>query len=176
MHDDYRGGGGVLSAFILGGIVGAALGMLFAPRSGREIREVIADKSGAYLDQGKDLLADGRERFGGAVEAGKERVTTVYESGRESAGEKSEELKAKIDTVRTKLREQVGQTADTVKEKVAERTDDAHSVVSKTADAVKSGLDAAEKAGHKVVDAVAEKAATEAVPNDGSGATGASPL
>jgi gas vesicle protein len=170
MYDDYRGGGGVLAAFILGGIIGAALGLLFAPRPGKETRDFLVEKGGAYVDQGKELYDSGRERVTQAYEAGKDKVSHAYVAGRDTASEKSEELKAKIDTVRSKLREQVGQTTSTVKEKVVENVDEAHSVVSKAADAMKSGLSAVEKAGHGVVDAVAEKASSGSIPPDGSGA------
>ena len=43
MYDDHRGGNGtaVLLAFLLGGLIGAVLGLLFAPQSGEESRRMI---------------------------------------------------------------------------------------------------------------------------------------
>ena len=45
---DYRRGESILAAFLLGGIVGAVLGLLFSPRSGKENREFIAAKAEEY--------------------------------------------------------------------------------------------------------------------------------
>jgi gas vesicle protein len=76
--------------FIIGGFVGAAIGMLFAPKSGEETRAFLASRArdgGDYLvnqkqaiqerastviEQGKDLLNRQRESIAAAIEAGKQ--------------------------------------------------------------------------------------------------------
>jgi gas vesicle protein len=84
-------------AFILGGLTGAALALLYAPRSGRETREMLnekmreaeergrdlrdqarargramVDEAGDYIDKQKDAVEQRRERFSAAVEAGRQ--------------------------------------------------------------------------------------------------------
>ena len=79
-----------LSSFLLGLGVGVGLGMLFAPKSGQETRQLIKDKTGEgtdYLkarsedlkkttselvDKGKDLLGKQKETLADAMEAGKQ--------------------------------------------------------------------------------------------------------
>ncbi|MEE9911726.1 MAG: YtxH domain-containing protein [Deltaproteobacteria bacterium] len=74
--------------FLIGGAVGAALGILFAPKSGKELRADIRQKSedlyGKAKDkydetvhtvenvvkQAKDTLADQKERLEKGIEAG----------------------------------------------------------------------------------------------------------
>lgn len=127
MHDDYyRGGGGVVSAFLLGGIVGAALGLLFAPRSGRETRQMISTKANDYWDQGLDVYETGRERVADVYETGRERVAEVYDSGRQMAVERGTEIREKIDVAREKIKGQVDEIAATAKTKVAEMSSSAH--------------------------------------------------
>jgi len=46
----------ILVPFLVGGVVGAALGLLFAPKAGREVRRQI-----------KDLAVDGKEKIVSAV-------------------------------------------------------------------------------------------------------------
>jgi gas vesicle protein len=46
---------GVLLSFIVGGLAGAALAVLFAPRAGRETREILADRVKDGLARGCDL-------------------------------------------------------------------------------------------------------------------------
>jgi gas vesicle protein len=52
-------------SFLAGGLIGAGLGLLFAPKPGRELRKDIADvaadareKAVALVDQGKDLYEE----------------------------------------------------------------------------------------------------------------------
>ncbi len=54
----------IVVPFLVGGIVGAALGLLFAPRAGREVRKQI-----------KDLAVDGKEKFASAVGKSREFYT-----------------------------------------------------------------------------------------------------
>jgi len=145
---DYRRGGGVLGAFLLGGLIGAALGLLFAPRSGKETRDMIADNAEKYWTEGKEL-----------VDTGVTKVTEVYESGREVASEKTEELRVKIDTARDRLKEQVEGVSDSARAKVAEVAPAAKDAVGKAADSARAGVDVAEKKTQDTLDLVAEKAA-----------------
>ena len=97
MRDEGYSSGSVLLSFLLGGVVGAGLALLFAPQSGRETRQKIKDltdevkdKTTEYVKQAKEKAAsfidDGKEYYGekksilkSAVEAGKE----AYEKEKE---------------------------------------------------------------------------------------------
>lgn len=79
-----------LSSFLMGLGVGVAIGMLFAPKSGPETRELIKNKAGEgtdylkqrgtefkqsateWVDKGKEAVRSQRENFSDAVEAGKQ--------------------------------------------------------------------------------------------------------
>ncbi|MGA3241724.1 MAG: YtxH domain-containing protein [Bryobacteraceae bacterium] len=79
-----------LSSFLLGLGVGVAIGMLFAPKSGEETREIIKNKTGEgtdylkqrgaglkqtaaeWVDKGKDALGRQKDNLSDAVEAGKQ--------------------------------------------------------------------------------------------------------
>jgi gas vesicle protein len=78
-----------LSAFLLGLGVGVGIGMLFAPKSGAETREIIKNKAGEgtdyikqrgtdmkqtaseWVDKGKEALGRQKETLSDAMEAGK---------------------------------------------------------------------------------------------------------
>ena len=49
-------GGKLAIGVILGAVAGAALGVLFAPRSGKETRKIVGDKSKEYAKKGKEVL------------------------------------------------------------------------------------------------------------------------
>lgn len=79
-----------LAYFLVGGGIGAIVALLFAPRSGRETREMIAqraaeskervlsasrnvsDKVTTYIDKGKEVVASQKEQISAAIEAGKQ--------------------------------------------------------------------------------------------------------
>ena len=79
-----------LSSFLLGLGVGVAVGMLFAPKSGEETRQLIKNKAGeggeylkqrgaefketasGWVDKGKEAVNRQRDNLSDAVEAGKQ--------------------------------------------------------------------------------------------------------
>jgi gas vesicle protein len=132
---DYRRGGGVLFAFLLGGVIGAVLGLLFSPRSGKENRELIADTANKYWNEGVELYGQGVDR-----------VSEMYSTGVDAAGNKSAELREKIDAARDRLQDQVAESVPAAKEKV-----------SKASAATKKGVDVAEDKAQQTLDTVAEK-------------------
>ncbi len=79
-----------LSSFLLGLGVGVAVGMLFAPKSGQETRDLIKNKAGesgeflkqrsadlkdtatGWVDKGKEALGRQKDTLSDAMEAGKQ--------------------------------------------------------------------------------------------------------
>ena len=79
-----------LSSFLLGLGVGVGIGMLFAPKSGQETRDLIKNKAGEgtdflkqrssdlkqsaneWVDKGKEALGRQRDNLSDAVEAGRQ--------------------------------------------------------------------------------------------------------
>ena len=139
---DYRRGESILAAFLLGGIVGAVLGLLFSPRSGKENREFISAKAQEYWGEGKEF----------------------YETSRAKVGEQTEEMRVKIDAARERLREQVDTASKQAKDKVHEMAPAAKETVSKVAKSATSGVAAAEQKAGGVIDKIAEKTAPVVEP------------
>ncbi len=83
---DYNGGtGSWLPSFILGGLIGASVALLVAPKSGRKTREQI-----------KDMAQDARERAEGYYELAKGRISTAVQKGAEVFQEKKTEVESTI--------------------------------------------------------------------------------
>ena len=57
MRDEGYSSGSVLLSFLLGGVVGAGLALLFAPQSGRETRQKIIIALNAIRDKAVSLPA-----------------------------------------------------------------------------------------------------------------------
>ena len=68
----------VLVPFLVGGIVGAGIALLLAPKSGKELRKDIKDmatdtrdKLTTTVEKGKELYVEGTAAVKNAIEAGK---------------------------------------------------------------------------------------------------------
>ena len=66
-------GKGLLLGFIAGGAIGAIFGMLYAPKSGRELRDDLRQKSDEYLDEADKYIAEARDRAKELINEGKKR-------------------------------------------------------------------------------------------------------
>ncbi|MCE5191546.1 MAG: YtxH domain-containing protein [Actinomycetia bacterium] len=149
MYDNRRGES-ILGAFLFGGMLGAVLGLLFAPRPGKENRDLIAEKAKEYWGESKDVYESGREK-----------VSEVYGTGKDKATETAEELRAKIDSARDRLREQVETVSGQAKDKVVEYAPAAKETVHKVGEAVKTGVETAEVKAEDLLDKVAERTGTK---------------
>jgi gas vesicle protein len=80
-----RGSGtsGVIVAFTLGALIGAAVAMLFAPAKGSETRELLGEKAREGAQKTKEFLKQQRETLSSVVDRGRE----AYQSAR---GEKEQ--------------------------------------------------------------------------------------
>ncbi|HQZ40393.1 MAG TPA: YtxH domain-containing protein [Vicinamibacterales bacterium] len=87
-RDNYGSAGGVMMAFLMGAMTGAALALLFAPASGDETRDYLGqkaresrDKAREAVDQGREFYQRQRDSVGTAIERGREAYQQTRERG-----------------------------------------------------------------------------------------------
>jgi gas vesicle protein len=113
MTDETQGGG--FSWFLLGLGVGAALGVLYAPKPGTETREdilqgaregseylktksrVAADQVGSMIDMGKDQVNEYVDRGKQVVERGRAQWENYVDRGRQVVAEQADKVSAAVD-------------------------------------------------------------------------------
>jgi gas vesicle protein len=97
-YDRDSGASSVILAFLLGGLTGAAVALLYAPRSGKETRDLLNERVRETADRGRELkeqaVGRGRalvdeasqyvERQKQELESRKERFTAAVEAGRQA--------------------------------------------------------------------------------------------
>lgn len=122
---------GLLIGFLTGSIVGAAVALLYAPKSGKELRQDIKGKTDELLDEAEKYL-----------DVAKEKASIIYNDGKKKSEQLVAEAKVKADVlikdaekVFTDAKEKAGQAISTGKDVVASETD-------KIKNAFKAGVDA----------------------------------
>lgn len=87
-----RRGSSILIPFLVGGVVGAGIAMLLAPKAGKEVRNDIKDFAAktkdtltTTIDKSKQLYEEGKSAVTSAVEAGKSAYLTEVEQHRRAA-------------------------------------------------------------------------------------------
>jgi gas vesicle protein len=93
------GVGPLIFSFFLGGLIGAGVALLLAPKSGKETREKIKelaveakDKAEEMIEQVKGKVTSTVEKGKGLYEEKKSIVTTAIEAGKEAYEKEKEKL------------------------------------------------------------------------------------
>lgn len=58
-------------AFLLGATVGLAVGILYAPKSGKETRDQLKNLSEDFAEKGKEFVKEGKSRISEVIEKNK---------------------------------------------------------------------------------------------------------
>jgi gas vesicle protein len=109
--------------FLLGLGIGVAAGILFAPRSGEETRQLLADRAGDGADYLRTRAQDGTEYLKNRTDELKSNAADIYEKGKTHVARHKENLAAAVDAGKHAYREAladvkstVGQAASAVRE------------------------------------------------------------
>ena len=106
MSDDRDSGSAAILSFAVGALAGAAVALLFAPRSGSETREILGDRLREGAERGRDLkdraAAKSNELLQGAsdyvdrqkemLERRRERLAAAVEAGRQTYQDEKEKM------------------------------------------------------------------------------------
>jgi len=89
--------GTVLVSFVAGAAIGAGLALLYAPKSGSEMRETIADFAEDAVDKIKEYTKEAQDKIKTALDEGKETIiekksilASAIEAGREAMKKEKE--------------------------------------------------------------------------------------
>lgn len=120
--------GQVFTAFALGIGIGAAFGILFAPRSGEETRDSILRGARERLDDAMSTGRDYVQRAREGVEQVKGQVRDKVESGKDYARRAQETIGQVKDQASDQVRSKVANAADSVDRAYHQAADTADSV------------------------------------------------
>ena len=87
-YEEERGGGGFLIGLLCGTALGAAVGLMFAPKAGSEFRQTLKESTGDIRKKAYDAYGQATEQVNNYVAKGKqavERGREAFESARQSA-------------------------------------------------------------------------------------------
>lgn len=89
----------IVISFLAGAAIGSGLALLFAPKTGREVREQIKDLTDDAVDRIREYARDAQDKIIDTLESGKELVkekksiiSTAIEAGKEAMEKERERI------------------------------------------------------------------------------------
>lgn len=131
MSYDNKSGKSFLVGLIAGGAIGALIALLFAPKSGKELRADLKTKGEEYLDEAEKYISEAREKAKELINEGKKRSDKIISD----AKTKSQEIIRDAEKIISEAKERTSDVISTTKDKI-------QSEAQKISTAVKAGVDA----------------------------------
>jgi gas vesicle protein len=99
--------------FLLGLGIGVAAGVLWAPRTGEETRQLIADKAGEGADYIKNRAQEGTEYVRQRTDDLKQSAADLYEKGRTTVSQQKDTLNAAVEAGKQAYRDALSDVKST---------------------------------------------------------------
>ena len=103
-----------LTYLLIGGGIGAVIALLFAPKSGHELRGDLADATRKGIDKSREAAQQLGERAGEYYETGRERATELYSQAATKASDIYSQASSKVGEVAQTARETAARQTSTV--------------------------------------------------------------
>ena len=104
MSSDSDEFGAFLVGFIVGGLTGAVVSLLFAPQSGEETRALIRDKSIELRDRASESAEEALSRAEAAAAEARARAEVLAKQARTRADELAKEVRTRADDLAKEVR------------------------------------------------------------------------
>ena len=124
-------GKGLLIGFLTGAAVGSIIALLFAPKSGKELREEIKNKSQDFMDDADSYLSNAKEKATQLINEGKKKSEKLVADTKE----KVDTLLGEAEKILSDAKDKAGNFAHSGKEKIEKESERLKS-------AIKAGMDA----------------------------------
>ena len=131
MSQENNFGGGFFVGLLAGGAIGAAIALLYAPKTGKELRQDIKSRTDDYLDEADKYIAEAKDKAINLINDGKKKSEKLIKE----AKEKSEELLKDAEKVLDEAKAKTDEIVKTGKVKVEQKSGQIKS-------AIKAGVDA----------------------------------
>ncbi|MDQ3193451.1 MAG: YtxH domain-containing protein [Bacteroidota bacterium] len=117
--DENRIPSGLLIGFLAGGLVGASIALLYAPKSGREMREQLMSKKDEILDDTTEYLQVAKTKASDLINEGKRKSEELISD----AKKKASTLIGDANTILNEAKQKATNTLGTTKEKLDSESD-----------------------------------------------------
>jgi gas vesicle protein len=124
-----------LTYFLVGAGIGAVLALLFAPKSGEELRNDIADVTRKGIDRSKEAAQQLGAKASEVYDATRAKASELYDTARDTAGQYYETT-----------RERAGELYDTATAKASEAVAGARDAAARQAGSIQAAVEAGKKA------------------------------
>jgi len=119
---NYDRGYGFLGGFLLGGVVGAAVALFMAPKSGQDTRDQLRSEGIAlkhrgqefgddrmheaqkFIKQSKKGVTDAQASFGGAVQDQKDNLQEAIDSGKQVMSQSKNDMVNRLQAVQAQIK------------------------------------------------------------------------
>lgn len=127
MFNEKKGNNGFLLGLLTGGVIGSLAALLYAPKSGKELRQDIVTKKDELLEETDRIIDNAKTRASEIIAEGRKKAMMLIDEGRK----KVESFTESGENMLTNGKEKIEETVSSVSE-----------TASKVKDAVRSGVDA----------------------------------
>jgi gas vesicle protein len=131
MSQDNNNAKSFIVGLLAGGAIGALIALLFAPKSGKELRADLKLKGEEYLDEAERYISEAREKAKELINEGKKKSEKIIEE----AKSKSQEIIRDAQKIINEAKEKGTDILTTTKEKIESETQ-------RISSAIKAGYDA----------------------------------
>ncbi|MCX6161441.1 MAG: YtxH domain-containing protein [Ignavibacteriae bacterium] len=122
---------GLMIGFLAGGIVGSVIALLYAPKSGKELRSDIKLKKDEFIDDSTEYMKIAKSKAADLINDGKHKSEQLIKDARERAGTLLDDANSLLSDAKAKAGEKFG----IAKEKINVESE-------RIKDAFKAGIDA----------------------------------
>lgn len=85
MASENKSGSSVFLGFLAGGAIGAVLALLYAPKTGRELRNDIKSRTDEYLDEADRYINEARKKAKVLINDGKKKSEKIINDAKEKS-------------------------------------------------------------------------------------------